>query len=59
MKKRIGTLSAIVVSLALSSSVMAATVLKLGHIAESTNPYGQGADKFAELVKQKSNGDVS
>ncbi len=58
MKKRIGTLSAIVVSLALSSSVMAATVLKLGHIAESTNPYGQGADKFAELVKQKSNGDI-
>lgn len=58
MKKRIGTLSAIVVALALSSSAMAATVLKLGHIAESTNPYGQGADKFAELVKQKSNGDI-
>ena len=58
MKKRIGTLSAVAVALALSSSAMAATVLKLGHIAESTNPYGQGADKFAELVKQKSNGDI-
>ena len=41
-----------------SSSVLAATVLKLGHIAEATNPYGKGADHFAELVKQKSKGDI-
>ncbi len=53
MNKRIGTLSAIVLSLALTGSAMAATVLKLGHIAEATNPYGKGADYFAELVKQK------
>ena len=33
-------------------------VLKLGHIAESTNPYGMGADYFAELVKKKSNGAI-
>lgn len=58
MNRRIGTLSAIVAALVLSSSAMAATVLKLGHIAEATNPYGKGADKFAELVKQKSNGDI-
>lgn len=58
MKKRLGALSAIVLSLALSGSAMAATVLKLGHIAETTNPYGKGADYFAELVKQKSKGDL-
>lgn len=33
-------------------------VLKLGHIAEPVHPYGQGAEKFAELVKEKSGGDI-
>jgi tripartite ATP-independent transporter DctP family solute receptor len=37
---------------------VAATVLKLGHIAEPSNPYGQGADHFAQLVKEKSKGDI-
>jgi TRAP-type transport system periplasmic protein len=31
-------------------------VLKLGHIAEPTNPYGAGADQFAKLVAEKSGG---
>jgi tripartite ATP-independent transporter DctP family solute receptor len=58
MKKYLGSLLA-VAALAVSSSVMAdVTVLKLGHIAEPTNPYGKGADHFAELVKQKSNGTI-
>ncbi|MDR2788180.1 MAG: DctP family TRAP transporter solute-binding subunit [Candidatus Accumulibacter sp.] len=58
MKKRFLFLKAIAFSLALSGSAVAATVLKLGHIAESTNPYGMGADHFAELVKEKSKGDI-
>lgn len=33
-------------------------VIKLGHIAESTNPYGQGADYFAKLIAEKSNGEI-
>ena len=58
MKKRVGMLSELALSLAISGSAFAATVLKLGHIAESANPYGRGADHFAELVKQKSKGDI-
>lgn len=33
-------------------------VLKLGHIAEPVHPYGQGAEKFAELVSEKSGGEM-
>ncbi len=33
-------------------------VLKLGHIAETSNPYGKGADYFAQLVAKKSNGEI-
>ena len=33
-------------------------VIKLGHIAEPTNPYGQGAEYFAKLVAEKSNGEI-
>jgi tripartite ATP-independent transporter DctP family solute receptor len=44
----------------LSASVLAAPqiTLKLGHIADPANPYGQGATKLAELVKQKTGGGV-
>lgn len=42
-----------------ASLAMAAPVqLKLGHIAEPDNPYGQGADHFAKLVKERSNGEI-
>ncbi len=52
-------LAALLLSLAFSSPILAAgVVLKLGHIAEATNPYGMGADKFAELVKEKSKGEI-
>ncbi len=33
-------------------------VLKLGHIADPSHPYAQGAVHFAELVKQKSGGKI-
>jgi TRAP-type transport system periplasmic protein len=33
-------------------------VLKLGHIAEPSNPYGQGAAHFAKLVGEKSKGAI-
>jgi len=46
-------------SLALATPAFAANVvLKLGHIAEPTNPYAMGADHFAKLVKQKSKGEI-
>ncbi len=35
-----------------------ALVLKLGHIADPSHPYAQGAVKFSELVKQKTGGKV-
>ncbi len=50
---------AVVLTLVLAVPAFAGpVVLKLGHIAEPVHPYGQGADKFAELVKQKSNGEI-
>lgn len=43
----------------LSASLsLAAVTLKLGHIAEPENPYGQGADHFAKLVKERTKGEV-
>ena len=42
-----------------ASLCLAANVsLKLGHIAEPENPYGQGADHFAKLVAERSNGAI-
>lgn len=59
MKTRYKLSVALLSMLALSTSALAASVvLKLGHIAETTNPYAMGADHFAELVKQKSKGDI-
>lgn len=58
MKFGFKPVAAVLLSLALSAPAVAATVIKLGHIAEATNPYGMGADKFAEIVKQKSKGDI-
>ena len=59
MKNRFRLIPAILMSLALTTPALAASVvLKLGHIAEPTNPYAMGADHFAELVKEKSKGDI-
>ena len=59
MQKRSKYLSALLVTLFSSSLAFASgVVLKLGHIAESSNPYAMGAEHFAELVKKKSNGEI-
>lgn len=41
-----------------SLALAAPVTLKLGHIAEPENPYGQGADHFAKRVKELSNGEI-
>ncbi|MBQ4567877.1 MAG: DctP family TRAP transporter solute-binding subunit [Desulfovibrio sp.] len=46
------------VLLSASLCFAAPLTLKLGHIAEPENPYGQGADYFAKLVKERTNGEV-
>jgi tripartite ATP-independent transporter DctP family solute receptor len=48
----------LLLALLLAAPAFSATVLKLGHIAEPDHPYGKGAEKFAELVKEKSGGDL-
>ena len=40
------------------SCASAAKVLKLGHIADPSNPYAMGAQKFADLVAEKSGGEL-
>ena len=51
---------AVTASLLLSASLAFAAPItfKLGHIAEPENPYGQGADHFAKLVKERSKGEI-
>lgn len=46
------------VLLSASLCVAAPITFKLGHIAEPENPYGMGADHFAKLVKERSNGAI-
>jgi len=50
----------LVAILLLSSFVFAAPkyVLKLGHVADPAKPYAIAGEKFAELVKEKTNGEV-
>lgn len=50
---------ALVAVLAFGTVALAADVtIKLGHIADPKNPYAQGAQKFADLVSEKSGGSV-
>lgn len=56
--KRFFMCAVILVAVALSMPAFAKTVLKLGHIAEVSHPYAQGADYFAKLVGEKSGGDM-
>ena len=59
MKLRIHNIaSALVLAFALATASHAATVLKAGHISPKTSPEGIAADRFAELVKEKTKGDV-
>jgi tripartite ATP-independent transporter DctP family solute receptor len=51
----IGVVSAV---LLLGPVADAKTVLKAGHISPKNSPEGVAADRFAELVKQKTNGEV-
>ena len=56
--KRFFMCAVIVIAVALTIPAFAKTVLKLGHIAEVSHPYAQGADHFAKLVAEKSRGDM-
>jgi len=59
MKRLVAVVSALMLVVAMSVPAFAGgVVLKLGHIAEPVHPYGQGAEKFAELVKEKSGGEI-
>ena len=59
MKKVFFVYAAIAVLVMMSHlSVQAKTVFKAGHISPKTSNEGKGADKFAELVAQKTNGEV-
>lgn len=50
------TLALVIVSASIACA--APVTLKLGHIADPQNPYAQGAEKFAQLVKEKTGGSV-
>ena len=41
-----------------TAAFAAEMTLKLGHIADPQNPYAMGAEKFAELVKEKTGGAI-
>lgn len=56
--KRFFMCAVAIVAIALTVPAFAKTVLKLGHIAEVSHPYAQGADHFAKLVAEKSGGDM-
>jgi len=49
---------AVLLVIAGTAAFAAEFTLKLGHIADPQNPYAQGAVKFAELVKEKTDGAV-
>nr|WP_321442822.1 DctP family TRAP transporter solute-binding subunit [uncultured Cohaesibacter sp.] len=59
MNRLASILGAGLVAAAMAVPAWAADVtLKLGHIAVPSHPYGKGANKFAELVKEKSDGKI-
>jgi TRAP-type C4-dicarboxylate transport system substrate-binding protein len=59
MKKTLLVLLVILVMITmLALSAQAKTVLKAGHISPKTSNEGKAADKFAELVAQKTNGEI-
>ena len=59
MKRTLLLVVVALVALCLSAPAFAGNVvIKLGHIAEPVHPYGKGADYFANLVKEKTKGEV-
>ena len=53
-----GTVGTLLLMLILAASGHAATLLKAGHISPKTSPEGIAADRFVELVKEKTKGDL-
>jgi tripartite ATP-independent transporter DctP family solute receptor len=59
MTRRICSIvGSLVLALAVAAPANAATVLKAGHITPKTSPEGIAADRFVELVKEKTKGEV-
>ncbi|SBW12971.1 TRAP-type C4-dicarboxylate transport system, periplasmic component [uncultured Alphaproteobacteria bacterium] len=59
MKRLTTILGTALLAASLSGPALAANVvIKLGHIAEPTHPYGKGGDYFAKLVAEKSGGEI-
>jgi len=58
MKKTAVLVLLVAVMLSQAFAQYPSMVLKLGHIADPSHPYAQGAVKFSELVKQKTGGKV-
>jgi len=56
--KMLKLLGSLTVALALTMPASAEIVLKLGHISPKGSPEGIVADRFAELVKEKTKGEV-
>ena len=52
-KSRVCLLYTSLLVFAATGAFAAEVTLKLGHIADPQNPYAMGAEKFAELVKEK------
>ena len=42
-----------------TQAAIAGVTLKLAHVGEPDNPYGQGASYFAKLVAERSNGTIN
>ncbi|MGI6783457.1 MAG: DctP family TRAP transporter solute-binding subunit [Aminivibrio sp.] len=58
MKRFSAVFLAALLVFAATGAFAAEVTLKLGHIADPQNPYAMGAEKFAELVKEKTGGAV-
>ncbi len=58
MKRFSAVFLAALLVFAAAGAFAAEITLKLGHIADPQNPYAMGAEKFAELVKEKTGGAV-
>lgn len=59
MKRFLKLMGSIALATALASPAAAAIVLKAGHISPKNSPEGIAVDRFAELVKEKTKGEVT
>lgn len=58
MKKLLSLVLALCALLAMSTTAGAAQTLALNHVGATDHPYQAGAEKFAELVNQYTNGEI-